>query len=112
MHWIRQFSQQHAPARERNVDNVAPYEMRSELVDFFFQLANESDGQLQPRVIYEATGLMLGAGVTANSYGGYAVRVLRDIGRADWLRVFDWISRLWTEFDRAGLGELFRIGVN
>jgi len=112
MHWIRDFSRQHAAAPERNVDNDAPYGMRSELVDFFFQLANDSNGQLQPRVIYEATALMLGAGVTANPYGGYPGRVLRDIGRADWWRVYDWISRLWREFDRAGLADPFREGAN
>ena len=43
MHWIREFSRQHVAARERNVDNDAPREMRGELTDFFFRLANDSD---------------------------------------------------------------------
>jgi hypothetical protein len=112
MSWIREFSQHHVTARERNVDNAAPDEMRGELVDFFFQLVNQSSGQLQPRAIYEATGLMLGAGITAHPYGGYPGRVLRDIRGADWWRVYDWVSRLWHEFDRVGLAGQFRDGVN
>jgi len=111
MHWIRDFSRQHVEARERNVDNDAPREMRGELVDFFFRLAIDSNGQVQPRAIYEATGLMLGAGLAANPYGGYPARVSRDIGRADWWRVYDWISRLWQEFERSGLADQFREGV-
>jgi hypothetical protein len=99
-------------AHERNVDNDAPREMRGELVDFFFRLANDSDGQIQPRAIYEVTGLMLGVGLTANPYGGYPARVSRDIGGADWWRVYDWISRLWQEFERVRLADQFREGVN
>jgi hypothetical protein len=112
MHWIRDFSRRHGPASERDRDNEAPREMRGELVDFVFQLASESNGQLEPRVIYEATGLMLGTGLTANPYGGYPGRVLRDLGNAEWWRVYDWISRMWLEFDRAGLTGQFRHGVN
>ena len=112
MHWIRDFSRQNVAARERSVDNDAPREMRGELVDFFFRLANDSNGQVQPRVIYEATGLMLGVGLTANPYGGYPARVSRDIGGADWWRVYDWISRLWQEFEHGGLADQFREGVN
>lgn len=112
MHWIRDFSRRHAPASERNRDNEAPREMRGELVDFVFELVTESHGQLEPRLIYETTGLMLGTGLTANPYGGYPGRVLRDLGNADWWRVYDWISRLWLDFNRAGLARQFREGVN
>lgn len=51
MHWIRDFSRQHLTARERNVDNDASREMRGELVDFFFRLANDSNGQIDPYCI-------------------------------------------------------------
>jgi hypothetical protein len=112
MHWIRDFSRQHVAARERNVDNDAPREMRGELVDFLFQLADDSNGLVQPSVIYEATGLMLGAGITANPYGSYRTQVAGYIGGADWRRVYDWISRLCHEFERAGLADQFREGVN
>lgn len=112
MNWLRDFSQNHAPAVERNVDNEAPRQMRIELVDFFFHLAGESNGRVQPRAIYEATGLMLGVGITANPYGGYPDRVARDIGNAEWIRVYDWISRIQREFSRAELAAEFRDGVN
>ena len=112
MNWLRDFSQVHAPAVERNVDNDAPRAMRDELVGFFFSLAEESNGQVQPRAIYETTGLMLGAGLTANPFGGYPTRVSKDIGNAEWPRVYDWISRLQRDFERAGLGPQFRNGVN
>lgn len=111
MHWIRAFSQRRGPARERNVEN-APFELRSELVDFFFYLADESQGRLQPRVIYEATGLMLGVGIAANPMASYRARVSRDVRNAEWPRVFDWISRLWPESDGVQLAEEFINGVN
>jgi hypothetical protein len=86
--------------------------MRQELVDFIFHLVGQSAGQVQERRIYEVTGLMLGAGITANPYGGYLARVSRDVGAADWARVYDWISRFWPEFEQVGLHVLFREGVN
>jgi hypothetical protein len=111
MHWIREFSQRRGPARERNVED-APFELRNELVDFFFYLADESQGRLQPLVIYEATGLMLGVGIAANPMATYRARVSRDIRNAEWPRVFDWISRLWPEFDGVQLADEFINGVN
>lgn len=111
MHWIRQFSQNHAPARERNIED-APQEMRAELVDFFFYLAGESYGRVHPRTIHDTTGLMLGVGIAAQPQSGYPARVARDIRGADWPRVYDWISRISTEFERANLAEPFRDGVN
>ena len=56
----------------------------------------------------------VGAGIMANPYGGWRLsrEVSRDIRAADWARVYDWISRLWPEFEQAGLQVLFREGVN
>jgi len=112
MGWLRDFTQNHIALVERNVDNDAPRQMRDELIDFFFHLAEESNGQVQPRAMYEATGLMLGAGITANPYGGYLARVSRDMGNAFWARVYDWISRMQQLFERAGMGAQFREGEN
>ena len=117
MSWLRDFSQRHVAPVERNIDNDAPGAMRNELVDFFFDLAErsfrgEGVGQIQPGAIHDITGLMLGVGIAGQPYGGYKVRVARDIGNAPWPRVYDWISRLWPEYERAGFGVLFREGVN
>jgi hypothetical protein len=112
MGWLRDFTQNHLAPVDRAIDDDAPRQMRDELVDFFFHLAEESNGQVQPRALYEATGLMLGGGITANPYGGYPARVSRDIGNAFWARVYDWISRMQQLFERAGMGAQFREGVN
>jgi hypothetical protein len=112
MGWLRDFTQNHLAPVERAIDDDAPRQMREELVDFFFHLAEESNGRVQPRSLYEATGLMLGAGITANPFGGYPARVARDIGNAVWTRVYDWISRVQQLFERAEMVEPFREGVN
>jgi hypothetical protein len=109
---FRDFTVRHIQPVERNIDGDAPVAMRHELIDFIFHLVSQSDGQVRERRIYEITGLMLGAGITANPHGGLAARVSRDVGSADWPRVYDWISRLWPEFEHAGLHLLFREGVN
>jgi len=68
--------------------------------------------RVEPVTIHNVTGLMLGVGIAGQPYGGYEVRVARDIRRADWPRVYDWISRFWTIFEPAGFGHDFRLGVN
>jgi len=115
--WLRDFSQRHVAPVERNIDNDAPGALRNELVDLFFDLAErsfrgEGVAQIQPGAIHDITGLMLGVGIAGQPYGGYKVRVARDIGNAPWPRVYDWISRLWPEYERAGFGVPFREGVN
>jgi hypothetical protein len=84
MGWIRDFTQRHLEPVERNIDNDAPRAMRNELVDFLFDLADQSlhgqgVGQIQPGRIHDVTGLMLGVGIAGNPYGGYIVRVARDM---------------------------------
>lgn len=112
MNWMRDFARRHAPLAERNIDSDAPAPMREQLVDLFFHLAGQSDNRVQDRTIYEICGLSLGVGITANPFGGLVTRVSRDIGRADWVLVYDLISRLWPVFEPVGLGPAYRDGVN
>lgn len=109
---FREFTGRHLQPVARNVDNDAPGPMRQELIDFAFHLAAQTAGQVSDRRIYEITGLMLGAGITPNPYGGHLARVSRDLGAAEWPRVYDWIARLWLEFQQAGFEALYRDGVN
>lgn len=117
MTWLRAFSQRHAQPVARTTADDAPAGMRSELVDFFFDLSERSFlgaglGQIQPSDLHEITALMLGLRVAGSPYGGYKVRVARDIRDAEWPRVYDWILRLWPVFERAGLAGPFTEGVN
>jgi hypothetical protein len=112
MNWMRDFALRHAPLAERNIDFGAPAPMREQLVDLFFHLAGQSDNRIQDRTIYEICGLSLGVGLTANPYGGLVARVSRDIGRADWVLVYDLLSRLWLVFEPVGLSQAYRDGVN
>jgi hypothetical protein len=117
MAWLRGFSQRHVQAVPRTIDNAAPDGMRSELVDFFFDMsersfAGEGIRQIQPGTLHEITSLMLGLHPAGNPYGGYRVRVTRDIRNADWPRVYDWILRLWSIFEQAGFAGPFVKGVN
>jgi hypothetical protein len=117
MGWIRAFSQRQVEAVARVIDNDAPLGMRSELVDFFFDMSDrsfrgEGISQIQPSDLHEITALMLGRHVAGQPYGGYKVRVARDIRDADWPRVYDWILRLWPVFQQAGFGAEFEEGVN
>jgi hypothetical protein len=109
---FRDFTNRHIQPVERNIDDDAPGAMRQELVDFVFHLVGQTEGLVRERQIYEITGLMLGAGITANPYGGHLARVSRDIGAADWPRVYDWLSRLWPEFEQAAFHAEYRNGVN
>jgi hypothetical protein len=117
MAWLRSFSRRNVAGIPRTIDDAAPDGMRSELVDFFFDMsersfAGEGLGQIQPSDIHEITALMLGLHVAGQPYGGYKVRVARDIRGAAWPRVYDWIVRLWPVFERTGFGGPFVEGVN
>src|SRR5882672_4379890 len=117
MSWLRAFSQRHVQPVARTIDNDAPEGMRSELVDFFFEMSERSflgEGirQIQPSSLHEITALMLGLHVAGQPYGGYKVRVARDIRNADWPRFYDWVLRLWPVFQQAGFAGPFEEGVN
>jgi hypothetical protein len=54
--WLRDFTQKHLAPEERAIDDDAPRQMRDELVDFFFHLAEENHGQVQPRALMKLQG--------------------------------------------------------
>jgi hypothetical protein len=95
--------------RERTVDSDAPREFRNELVDVVFSLANEHIGEEH---FYRLMTQNIGASVAGNPYGGYRYAIGRDLGRANWVRVYDLLPRLADEFRRAGLFEKFRSNLN
>ena len=70
-------------------------------------------GQIQPGRIHDVTGLMLGGGIAGNPYGGYIVRVARDI--AGMLRGRGFTTG-FQDYGRSTNGQVwrsaFREGVN
>ena len=112
MNWVRDFSNQegHLPPARNTED--APQPMRQELIDLFFALAEQNPGTVPEERIHRIIGQSLGAGIASQPYGGFRYAAGRDIGRAEWPRVYDLIPRLTPEFDRVGLGVEFREGVN
>jgi hypothetical protein len=107
---FRQFSNSQGLApKARTVDSDAPGEFRNELVDLVFSLAAE------PLTEYHLHRLMtqnIGVSVSANPYGGYRYAIGRDLGRADWVRVYDLLPRLAAEFRQHGRFEEFRTNLN
>jgi hypothetical protein len=114
MSWIRDFSARegHLPPL-RNVDDSAPDRMRQELVDAFYVVANGAAGGLDAdRDLYLIIEQSLGVQAAGNPQSGRRQRVGRDIASAEWQRVYDLIVRLWVEFRRVGLHEVYRENVN
>jgi hypothetical protein len=95
--------------KARTVDSDAPCEFRNELVDLVFSLAGEHMGEAY---FHRLMTQNIGASVAGNPYGGYRYAIGRDLGRADWVRVYDLLPRLANEFRRAGLFEKFRSNLN
>jgi hypothetical protein len=95
--------------RARTVYADAPHEFRNELIDLVFSLADTHMGEAY---FYRLMTQNIGASVAGNPYGGYRYAIGRDLGRTDWVRVYDLLPRLADEFRRAGLFEEFRGGLN
>lgn len=107
---FRQFSSSEGLLpKERTVDSDAPREFRNELVDLVFSLA---DSPVSEGHFYRLMTQNIGASVAGNPYGGYRYAIGRDLGRADWVRVYDLLPRLADEFRKAGLVEKFRSNLN
>jgi len=97
----------------RTIDAAAPDEMRQELVDVIFSIAENNEGDyIRSRRIYEISQQSIGAVIKPNPYGGERYAVGRDIRHVEWQRVYDLIVRLWTEFFSAHLQDQYREGVN
>jgi hypothetical protein len=87
--------------------------MRQELVDLIYHVADQSGGAISADGhLYFVILQSLGFQAAASPMGGRSQRIGRDIGNADWHRVYDLIVRLWPEFERAALHEFYREGVN
>ncbi len=112
MHWVRDFTFQdgHIPTTRNRED--APDGMRQELVDLIFGLSEHNPNAISDRHLHRVICQSLGVGAAGEPYGGYRYAAGRDLGRAEWTRVYDLISRLWPEFSRAGLAAEYREGTN
>ena len=112
MSWIRGFSSQTGGGSDiRNVED-APRPMRQELIDLFFTIAEHSPDEIPVEHIYRVTAQSLGIEASGVPYGGFRYAAGRDIGKVEWYRVYDLIVRLWPDFERYGLGHIYREGVN
>jgi hypothetical protein len=93
------------PIPQRRVDNDAPRQMRTELMDSVFALADNGVGPTE-RALYNAVTGALGVIAAVQPYGGIARHASEFLNEGDWPRVFDIILRLVPEFERRGrLGE-------
>lgn len=112
MNWVRDFTlnEGHNPP-VRNIED-APAPMRQEFIDLVFGLSEHNAHAIAERQLQRIIGQSLGVGIAGEPYGGFRYAAGRDIGRAEWNRVYDLISRLWPEFDRAGLAVQYQEGVN
>jgi hypothetical protein len=92
------------PVPQRQVDNEAPHQMRTELLDAAFGLADETGNGPSERTLYDAVTGSLGIIAAVNPYGGLRRRASEhlSLNQADWPRVFDIILRLVPEFARRG----------
>lgn len=109
---IRDFNNREQPAPLRNVGD-APQGMRHELIDLFFVIVEHQRDPLIPRdQLYQVIRQSLGVQTAANPHGGFRYANGRDIADVEWTRVYDLISRLWSEYNLVGLEAQFRDGVN
>ena len=110
---IRNFAAQqgHVPPL-RNVDNDVPPAMRQEILAATYDLLPLCGAALTEEQIYYGIEQMLGVQAAGNPMAGWRQRLGRDLGNAQWVRIYDAISWLWTQFQRVGLHEVFRNNIN
>lgn|GEM_PF-4902107 len=110
---IRNFAEQegHLPPL-RCIDSDAPAPMRQELLAVIYDLLPLSGAAVTEQQIYYGIEQMLGVQAAGNPMAGWRQRLGRDLGNAEWIRIYDVIGWGWSQFQRAGLQELFRENIN
>jgi hypothetical protein len=96
----------------RNVDSDAPIGMRQELIDLIFHLTEHNSPPLDVELMHRIICQSIGTHASGQPYGGFRYAAGRDLGRAEWPRVYDLICRLWPEFESSGISEKYYQGVN
>ena len=96
----------------RNIDSEAPAGLRQELVDLVFHLAEQNSPPLSEERMHRVICQSIGVSASGQPYGGFRYAAGRDLGRANWQRVYDVMCRLWPEFLNAGLIDQYFQGVN
>lgn len=99
------------PIPQRRIDNDAPHQMRTELLNSVFALADNAVGPSE-RTLYNAITGALGIVAAVQPYGGLPRRASEHLNQVDWPRVYDIILRLVSEFTRAGRLAEYRNSVN
>ena len=100
------------PVPQRRIDNDAPHQMRTELVNAVFALADETGVGPSERTLYDAVTGSLGVIAAVTPYGGLRRRASEHLNQTDWPRVFDIVLRLVPEFARRGRIAEYRQAVN
>src|ERR1700693_859084 len=110
---IRNFDAQqgHIPCL-RNVDDRVPAPMRQEVLAVAYELLPMCGAALTEHQIYYGIEQMLGIQAAGNPMAGWRQRLGRDLADAEWVRIYDVISWLCAQFQRAGLRDIYRQNIN
>lgn len=110
---IRNFAEQEGRVPPpRSIDNDAPAPMRQELLAVIYDLLPLSRPALTEEQIYYGIEQMLGVQAAGNPMAGWRQRLGRDLGNAEWIRIYDVIGWTWSQFQRAGIQGVFRENIN
>jgi hypothetical protein len=110
---IRNFAGQEGhPPPLRRVDNDAPAPLRQELLAVIYDILPMCGAVVTEEQIYYGIEQMLGVQAAGNPMAGWRQRLGRDLGNAEWVRIYDVIGWTWSQFQRAGLQEVFRENIN
>ncbi|MGB8266420.1 MAG: hypothetical protein WCE44_08875 [Candidatus Velthaea sp.] len=87
--------------------------MRQEFLDLVYHAAGTDGARSNAdEHLYLIIEGVLGEQPAGNPVQGRRQRLARDLGNAQWQRIYDLIERLWPEFERFGTQDEYRAGVN